>query len=235
MPLVTARHRASAPRRQSQHVQRGSLRSMALVAVIGSSVVAPRTAAAQIEAIGVFDSVGTNPLTTVAPEMPSASGSVSRELGRASTARPFARLSASASGLLDSLVSRARGQLGTRYVFRGERPGRALDCSSFARYVMEAVGVRLPRTAAQQAQLGTAVPRDRERLRPGDLLTFRRGRRVSHVGIYLGEGRFIHASPTSGQVIETTIERNPSLFRRWTGARRLIAAQDTSLLRGGGS
>lgn len=140
--------------------------------------------------------------------------------------RPLAAFSASAERLLSSMVDRARSQLGTRYVFGGDDPDKGLDCSSFARFAMEALGIRLPRTAAQQARVGTAVPRDRKLLRPGDLLTFGRGAKVSHVGIYLGEGHFIHASVTSGRIIETTIERNGRLFRRWQGARRLIAEND---------
>jgi cell wall-associated NlpC family hydrolase len=142
--------------------------------------------------------------------------------------RPFSKFSASAEWLLSSLIERARSQLGTRYVFGGTKPGQALDCSAFARFAMQALGISLPRTAAQQARLGTPVPRDRTLLRPGDLLTFGRGSRVSHVGIYLGEGRFIHASVTSGRIIETTIERNGRLFRRWQGARRLMATGDSS-------
>jgi cell wall-associated NlpC family hydrolase len=199
------------------------------VALALTALVAPRAAVAQgAAAAGVPGGEGMTADTATLNLARSIAASLEgTELGRAERARPFARLSASAAGILDSLVSRARGQLGTRYVLGGERPGQALDCSSFARYVMQAVGVRLPRTAAQQARLGTAVPRDRERLRPGDLLTFSRGRRVSHVGIYLGEGRFIHASPSSGRVIETTIERNPRLFRGWSGARRLVALDDS--------
>ena len=142
----------------------------------------------------------------------------------ASASRTLAALTHSAGSLLDALVTRARSQLGTRYVFGGANPGAALDCSSFARYAMEALGVRLPRTANQQAQIGRAIPRDVNILRPGDLLTFGSGRHVSHVGIYLGQGRFIHASVSHGQVIETTIDHNRSLFRRWQGARRLLAA-----------
>lgn len=138
----------------------------------------------------------------------------------------FTVITRSATSLLDGLVARARSQLGTRYVYGGANPGDALDCSSFARYVMEALNVRLPRTANQQAQAGRPVPRDPSQLRPGDLLTFGSRGRTSHVGIYLGEGRFIHASVKSGQVIETTIERNRSLFRRWQGARRLLAGAD---------
>lgn len=138
--------------------------------------------------------------------------------------RTLAVLTHSATSLLDALVTRARSQLGTRYVFGGAAPGAELDCSSFARYAMEALGVRLPRTANQQAQIGRAIPRDLSILRPGDLLTFGSRRHVSHVGIYLGEGRFIHASVSHGAVIETTIDRNRSLFRRWQGARRLVAS-----------
>ncbi len=144
------------------------------------------------------------------------------------TARTLAALTHSAASLLDALVSRARGQLGTRYVFGGAEPGAGLDCSSFARYAMEALGVRLPRTANQQAQIGRAIPRDPSLLRPGDLLTFGSPRHVSHVGIYLGQGRFIHASVSHGQVIETTIDRNRSLFRHWQGARRLVASVNDS-------
>jgi cell wall-associated NlpC family hydrolase len=153
----------------------------------------------------------------------------------AGPARPFAAFSRSAAGLVDALVERARGQLGTRYVLGGSRPGESLDCSSFARYAMEALGFRLPRTADEQARLGRPVPRDQAALKPGDLLTFGSRRRVDHVGIYLGEGRFIHASVKSGRVIETTIDRNGSLFRRWLGARRLIADGDAARGGNGGS
>ena len=113
--------------------------------------------------------------------------------------------------------------------FGGAAPGTELDCSSFARYAMEALGIRLPRTANQQAQIGRPIPRDPNLLRPGDLLTFGSRLHVSHVGIYLGEGRFIHASVKHGEVIETTIDRNRSLFRRWQGARRLLASVPDSL------
>lgn len=149
--------------------------------------------------------------------------------------KPFAAFSASAERLLSAMVDRARGQLGTRYVLGGNKPDKGLDCSSFARYAMEALGIRLPRTAREQARIGEPVPRDRTMLKPGDLLTFGSRSKVSHVGIYLGEGRFIHASVTSRKIIETTIDRNPRLFRKWQGARRLLSSDDsTSKARGDG-
>ena len=137
--------------------------------------------------------------------------------------RALSALTHSAASLLDALVSRARSQLGTRYVFGGAEPGAGLDCSSFARYTMEALGIHLPRTANQQAQIGRPIPRDLNLLRPGDLLTFGSARHVSHVGIYRVEGRFIHASVKHGAVLESTLAHNRSLFRRWQGARRLLA------------
>jgi cell wall-associated NlpC family hydrolase len=65
-------------------------------------------------------------------------------------------------------------------------------------------------------------------LRPGDLVTFGSTRKISHIGIYTGEGRFIHASVKAGKVIESSITRRTSpLIRRWAGARRLLALRDS--------
>jgi cell wall-associated NlpC family hydrolase len=73
------------------------------------------------------------------------------------------------------------------------------------------------------------VVRDTTRLRPGDLLTFGKGKRgVSHIGIYVGNGRYIHASSGAGQVIESDIGRSESsLVRAWRGVRRVVAGTDS--------
>ena len=143
-------------------------------------------------------------------------------------ARPFAAFSASAESLRDSLVSVARAQIGRRYVMGGQTPERGFDCSGLVRYVMAALQLDLPRTAAQQASMGRAVTKDPTRLRPGDLLTFGKGSRVSHIGIYVGEGRYVHASVKAGRVIETSLSRPRSpLLRIWRGARRVVAASDS--------
>jgi cell wall-associated NlpC family hydrolase len=125
----------------------------------------------------------------------------------------------------DSVVALAREQLGTRYTWGGERPETGFDCSGLMRHVLRAMGVELPRTSAEQARAGHEIPRDILQLRPGDILTFGRGSRVTHVGIYSGNGRYIHASSVTGRVIEARIPRTWLLGSSWwKGARRVIAS-----------
>lgn len=139
-------------------------------------------------------------------------------------ARPFAALSNTAMSMRDSIVAVARAQIGTPYRHGGTTPGRGFDCSGLVRYVLGALQVALPRTAAQQAALGAALPKDTTQLRPGDLLTFGNAKRVTHIGIYVGNGRYVHASTTAGRVIETSLTRTRSpLVRSWRGARRVLA------------
>ena len=129
----------------------------------------------------------------------------------------------------DSVVAAARSQLGTRYVWGAERPGQAFDCSGLVRFVMSALRIDLPRTAHEQATQGTKVARDVTKLRPGDLLTFGKGSKVQHIGVYVGQGRFIHASTSQRRVVEASIDEPGTWFRRnWVGVRRLLAANETS-------
>lgn len=138
--------------------------------------------------------------------------------------RPFTAFSASAHALRDSVVQRARAQIGRRYVRGGQSPDRGFDCSGLVRYVMSGVKFTMPRTANQQASLGESVARDTAHLRPGDLLTFGKSRHgISHVGIYVGNGRYIHASSGAGRVIESDLARtSSSLVRVWRGVRRIV-------------
>lgn len=136
--------------------------------------------------------------------------------------KPFSAFSASAQALRDSVVSKARGQIGTRYKLGADKPGTALDCSALVKYVMSALDFRLPRTARQQAREGQEIPTDLAALKPGDLLTFGTGKRISHIGVYVGDGRMVHASTARKSVIETDLTRNP-LIRQWKGVRRLVA------------
>lgn len=140
--------------------------------------------------------------------------------------KPFAALSASMLGARDSLVKLARAQVGLKYVLGGTSPDRGFDCSGLVKYVMAALKLEVPRTAARQADVGTSVGLDTAQLRPGDLLAFGRGRAASHVGIYVGNGRYIHASSVAGRVIESDINRPASpLVKRWRDTRRVVGEQ----------
>jgi cell wall-associated NlpC family hydrolase len=151
--------------------------------------------------------------------------------------KPFRAWSVSAQAFRDSiLVSVARTAVGTRYVRGGQSFDGGFDCSGLVRYIMTALDVAVPRTAAEQAATGIALGRDTTQLRPGDLLTFGRNTRdVSHVGVYIGNGRYVHASSVAGRVIESDIDRAPSpLIKIWRGARRLLTSADSTSTASGG-
>ena len=147
--------------------------------------------------------------------------------------KPFEAFSNSASALRDSVVQMARAQIGRRYRTGGQTPDKGFDCSGLIKYVMTALNVKLPRTAKQQAAQGLAIVRDTSRLLPGDLLTFGKGKKgsVSHIGIYVGDGRYVHASSVAGKVIESSIDRPFSpLIKIWRGARRVFFDDTTSAI-----
>jgi len=130
---------------------------------------------------------------------------------------------------LDSVVKVARRQIGIPYTYGGETRNRGFDCSGLVRYVMEAANLRLPRNSAEQARIGESVPRDVSKLRIGDLLTFGNRGLVSHIGIYVGSGRFIHASSGSGRVVESLLERPGGRgIKPWLGVRRLAFQESAS-------
>ncbi len=101
-------------------------------------------------------------------------------------------------------VEAARAQEGVPYRFGGDGPG-AFDCSGLVHFAYDRAGVDLPRTVARQRR--RSEPVDPERLRPGDLLFFRFADKVAHVGLYLGDGRFIHAPKRGGRVERAELER----------------------------
>ncbi len=147
-----------------------------------------------------------------------------------SPAKPFAEFtfsSSAASTVRDSIVSLAKAQVGTRYVFGGTTP-RGFDCSGLIKYIMAALNVDLPRTADQQSRVGSAVSKEVSRLRPGDLITFGSSKRVSHIGIYIGDGKYVHASTKAGRVIETRLTPTPLRGQKpWQGVRRILAFADS--------
>ena len=103
--------------------------------------------------------------------------------------------------------------LGAPYVWAGASPS-GFDCSGLVMYAFGQVGVAVPHNAAQQFRLGVPVARDR--LVPGDVVFFNE---LRHNGIYLGDGRFVHATKPGGVKIARL---DDGWFRtRWVGARRL--------------
>jgi cell wall-associated NlpC family hydrolase len=111
--------------------------------------------------------------------------------------------------------------VGVKYRLGGRSPETGLDCSGLVAYVFErAWGVMLPPSAAALSKVGMPVRKLHE-LQPGDLVFYNtRNRPHSHVGIYLGEGRFLHAPRTGAKVrVENTM--TPYWRQRFDGARRL--------------
>jgi len=128
---------------------------------------------------------------------------------------------ASALGTAQDLTSAALDLIGIRYKWGGNTPETGLDCSGLVRYVFQqATGVTLPRTAKDMSRLGeTVAARD---LQPGDLVFFNTRRfAFSHVGIYLGDNRFVHA-PRRGREVEVATLDSGFWQKRFNGARRMV-------------
>ncbi len=121
------------------------------------------------------------------------------------------------------LVISAMNFLGVPYRRGGNSPDQGFDCSGFTRHIFErSLGLVLPRRADQQAHEAGLLAIDRDELKPGDLVFFDTMRRAfSHVGIYVGEGKFIH-SPRSGAHVRVEDMRAAYWSRRFNGARRAV-------------
>ena len=131
------------------------------------------------------------------------------------------RLLASVRDTASDLVLSAMNFLGVRYTRGGNSVENGFDCSGFTRHVFEsALGLVLPRRADEQAHAKGLTAVKRDDLKPGDLVFFNTLRRTfSHVGIYIGEGKFIHA-PKPGGEVRVEDMRFAYWAKRFTGARR---------------
>ncbi len=126
-----------------------------------------------------------------------------------------------------TLVSTAMGFLGVPYRRGGSSAETGFDCSGFVRTIFEqAKGLVLPRRAKEQAAATEVI--DKKDLKPGDLVFFNTMRHAfSHVGIYLGDGKFIH-SPRSGSEVRVEDMTGKYWQRRFNGARRVLAEDDSA-------
>ncbi|MDR3709721.1 MAG: C40 family peptidase [Capsulimonadaceae bacterium] len=119
-----------------------------------------------------------------------------------------------------SVVQAAQAFEGTRYRFGGtSRSG--FDCSGFTRYILgNTAGVEIPRTAVEQYYNGKPI--DRDDMQPGDLVFFRNTYKpgISHVGIYVGDGKFVHAANSHKGVVVEHLD-TPYYAHRFAGARRV--------------
>jgi len=152
---------------------------------------------------------------------PLCAAQVAAERSLAETARDKVKdVAVSAWHSAQDLSAFALGLIGVDYRYGGTSPETGLDCSGLVRYVFQQVtGVTLPRTAKEMSRVGDTVAL--EELKPGDLVFFNTRRfAFSHVGIYLGDNRFIHA-PSRGREVEVATFDKSFWQKRFNGARRL--------------
>jgi len=121
------------------------------------------------------------------------------------------------------LIDYGRTLLGKRYNLGGATPDNGFDCSGFTKYVYaKALGLRLPRTAREMAASGRPVYATQD-LIAGDLVFFNLlGYDYSHVGIYIGNGRFFHASTNKGVIVIGNM-KNEYFAKRYNSARRVLS------------
>ena len=114
--------------------------------------------------------------------------------------------SADGQGRVKTVLQRALALLGTPYRWGGTSPDSGFDCSGLVGYVFRnALGIELPRVSREMAQSGELIS-DRAKLNEGDLVFFGKSGQVDHVGIYLGEGRFVHAPRTGKDVMVSSLD-----------------------------
>lgn len=124
---------------------------------------------------------------------------------------------------LEEISIQAMSLVGTPYRYGGNTPDSGFDCSGLVRYVVaRAANVNLPRTTEAMGTRGT--PLEREQVASGDLVFFNTtGRANSHVGIYVGQNRFVHA-PSTGGTVRLEDMTKPYWASRYNGARRVASA-----------
>ena len=130
-----------------------------------------------------------------------------------------AQATPSTSARIRTVLQRAFTLLGTPYRWGGTSPEGGFDCSGLVGYVFRTIGIDLPRVSRSMANEGTAVA-DRTALTEGDLVFFGKRGRVDHVGIYIGQGKFVHAPRTGRDVTVSSLDSG-YWSNKYLQARRL--------------
>jgi len=161
-------------------------------------------------------------LLFLAPHGALADNETSTEVKKSTLGDTVASVRAKAS----ELIVQAMGLVGVTYKYGGNSPESGFDCSGFVSHVFkEASGIILPHNAYQMSLVGQRI--SSKELQPGDLVFFNTLKRAfSHVGIYIGDNKFIH-SPSPGRAVEVVDMKDSYWTKRFQGARRISAINST--------
>ncbi|HEV8445591.1 MAG TPA: C40 family peptidase [Gemmatimonadaceae bacterium] len=165
-------------------------------------------------------------ISTLPAEIPTSDGRSSPSPSPSPSSRGKRRIpdSPPPSAEAARVLRTASDYVGTRYTWGGNTPGEGFDCSGFTKYVFAKYHITLPRTSREQAHAGRAIPADFSALRPGDLMMFAEpGGAISHVAIYVGDGRIIHSSTSGHGVAYTDLNAGGDWFYSYfVVARRVL-------------
>ena len=135
-----------------------------------------------------------------------------------STVKPTKPVANSVAGDANAIVSTARQFMGVPYLFGGTTP-KGFDCSGLVQYVYQMNGITIPRLADEQFKIGKSVSRNQ--LTAGDLVFFNTDSKgISHCGIYIGDGKFLHASSSRGVRVDSL--DNEYWKPKYVGARKVV-------------
>lgn len=189
----------------------------------------PRVTKPAALALAVVLAVLAGPVAAAPPDLAPVSDADARALAaiapppsdlRSPAFAPAQQAPASGESRMHGLLRSALSLLGTPYRWGGTSPDRGFDCSGLVGYLYRSVlGIDLPRVSRDQARAGRAVAR-RADMAAGDLVFFGRRGRVDHVGIYIGEGRFVHA-PSRGKDVTVSSLDGGYWAARFLQARRV--------------
>lgn len=127
-------------------------------------------------------------------------------------------------GSINRVINQALDMIGIDYRYGGSSPENGLDCSGLVKYVFEqSLNIAMPHNALAQSKIGAKI--SRAELKPGDLVFFNTLRRsFSHVGIYIGDGKFVHA-PRTGKQVQVVDMNDKYWSKHYEGARRIVNSQ----------